>query len=300
MLGRRMLGRLFMFHRWTSSVGARSSALGGAVAEAVNHTYSISVRTLQGIGQIITLTRSAKELGGPILIGNNIVNSGVILPESQNYPLMDRSIYEVLSDPCDIQYSITGTWALMIGFAAGLPPLWHVESGKSGVGVFSLMDLGANNGQGIVPAPPDAWTRIYAGWENPVEIQLFNEVKLESNKPGQIGKIYINRNEYFLIENRNNWIQEDVSLDSLRNKNKIWSESYNDSIPGHFFDVLTQELNEDSQIIISDETGVILGFDNYDYILYPMSKTASESPVLVTVTGRQILLVSRITQYSYD
>lgn len=43
-------------------------SLGGAVAEAVAHTYSISVRTLQGIGQIITLTRSAKELGGPILI----------------------------------------------------------------------------------------------------------------------------------------------------------------------------------------------------------------------------------------
>ena len=43
-------------------------SVAGAVVEAVTHTYSISVRTLQGIGQIITLTRSAKELGGPILI----------------------------------------------------------------------------------------------------------------------------------------------------------------------------------------------------------------------------------------
>ncbi len=41
---------------------------GRAVVEAINHTYSISVRTLQGLGQIITLNRSAKELGGPILI----------------------------------------------------------------------------------------------------------------------------------------------------------------------------------------------------------------------------------------
>ncbi|MBT07579.1 MAG: RIP metalloprotease RseP [Rhodospirillaceae bacterium] len=39
-----------------------------SVVEAVTHTYSISIQTLQGIGQIITLTRSAKELGGPILI----------------------------------------------------------------------------------------------------------------------------------------------------------------------------------------------------------------------------------------
>ena len=130
-----------------------------------------------------------KYLGGPIQIGNNFVYSGIILPESQNYPLMDISIKEALSDPCDVQYSITGTWALMIGFAAGLPPLWHVESGKSGVGVFSLMDLGANNGRGILPAPPDAWTRIYAGWESPVEIQLFHEINLESNKSDQIGKI---------------------------------------------------------------------------------------------------------------
>ena len=195
-----------------------------------------------------------KHLGGPILIGNNIVNSGVILPESQNYPLMDRSIYEVLSDPCDIQYSITGTWALMIGFAAGLPPLWHVESGKSGVGVFSLMDLGANNGQGIVPAPPDAWTRIYAGWENPVEIQLFNEVKLESNKPGQIGKIYINRNEYFLIENRNNWFRENVSIDSARYN--VWEKT--DNYPT-YFNILI-----DSTDITFNEFGVITDIENYN------------------------------------
>ena len=31
------------------------------------------------------------------------------------------------------------------------------------------MDQGSNNGRGILPAPPTASSRIYAGWEVPVE-----------------------------------------------------------------------------------------------------------------------------------
>jgi len=31
---------------------------------------------------------------------------------------------------------------MMVGFAVGLPPLWDLKSGLSGVGVFSLMDQG--------------------------------------------------------------------------------------------------------------------------------------------------------------
>ena len=195
-----------------------------------------------------------KHLGGPIQIGNYIVNSGIILPESQNYPLMDSNINKVLSDPCDVQYSITGTWALMIGFAAGLPPLWDVESGQSGAGVFSLMDLGANNGRGIIPAPPDAWTRIYAGWEEPVEIQLFNKVELKSNQSNQIGKLYINHNEYFLIENRNNWFRENVSIDSARYN--VWEKT--DNYPP-YLNILI-----DSAGIGFNEYGVITEVGNYN------------------------------------
>ena len=67
-----------------------------------------------------------KHLNGPIVTGTASVEQGIILPESQNHPLMDSSIYDVLTEPCDLQYSITGTWALMIGFAVGLPPMWNI------------------------------------------------------------------------------------------------------------------------------------------------------------------------------
>ncbi|GIS35999.1 MAG: hypothetical protein Ct9H90mP7_0070 [Candidatus Neomarinimicrobiota bacterium] len=78
-----------------------------------------------------------------IMAGPSVFSKGIILPESQNHPLMDPSIFNALTEPCDLQYSITGTWALMIGFAVGLPPLWQIETGKSGVGIFGLMDQGS-------------------------------------------------------------------------------------------------------------------------------------------------------------
>ena len=155
-------------------------------------------------------------LGGPIQIGNASIPSGIILPESQNHILMDSVIHDALNNPCNIQFSITGTWALMVGFAVGLPPLWDLETGLSGVGLFSLMDQGSNNGHGIVPAPPDAWTRIYAGWESPTKINYNDLVNIKSGESNQIVRIDISRDEYFLIENRNNWFRDGVNIDSSR------------------------------------------------------------------------------------
>ena len=162
----------------------------------------------------------AKHLNGPIVTGTASVEQGIILPESQNHPLMDSSIYDVLTEPCDLQYSITGTWALMIGFAVGLPPMWNIESGRSGIGIFGLMDQGSNNGRGITPAIPNPWTRIYAGWEEPRIYKKPQKVFLSSAEKNSIAKIPINDTEYFLIENRNNWYREEVGIDYARLK--VW------------------------------------------------------------------------------
>ena len=103
-----------------------------------------------------------------ILIGSHMINKGIILPETQNHLLYDISeaMFSDAEAPCEYQYGLTGTFSLMVGFAIGLPPLWNIETGESGVGIFGLMDQGSNNGRGIIPAPPTAWTRVYAGWEN--------------------------------------------------------------------------------------------------------------------------------------
>ena len=193
-------------------------------------------------------------LGGPIQIGNASIPAGIILPESQNHILMDQSIYRALTNPCNVQFSVTGTWAMMIGFAVGLPPLWDLETGLSGVGVFSLMDQGSNNGNGIVPAPPDAWTRIYAGWETATTIKYPGRISIQSGIVNGIVKVPISNNEYFLIENRNNWFRNGVSIDSARYA--VWDKT--DNHPSAI------QILMDSVGVKKNEYGVITQVPNYD------------------------------------
>ena len=190
----------------------------------------------------------------PLVVGNSTVNNGLILPESQNHPLMDPSIFSALSNPCDIQYSITGTWALMIGFAVGLPPLWNIETGESGIGIFGLMDQGSNNGRGMIPSIPNPWTRIHAGWEDPTEYSSPQTINLTNLKKNSIAKIFLNDSEYFLIENRNNWFRQSVDIDSARLA--VWEKT---KIYPSYIDVLF-----DSSGVIKNEYGVVTKINNYN------------------------------------
>ena len=190
----------------------------------------------------------------PLVVGNSTVNNGLILPESQNHPLMDPSIFSALSNPCDIQYSITGTWALMIGFAVGLPPLWNIDTGESGIGIFGLMDQGSNNGRGMIPSIPNPWTRIHAGWEDPTEYSSPQTIKLTNLKKNSIAKIFLNDSEYFLIENRINWFRQGVDIDSARLA--VWEKT---KIYPSYIDVLF-----DSSGVIKNKYGVVTKINNYN------------------------------------
>ncbi len=193
-------------------------------------------------------------LGGTIQVGSANVPHGIIIPETQNQLFYDETLFNQLGSPCDIQYSITGTLSMMIGFAVGLPPLWNLESGLSGVGVFSLMDQGSNNGRGIIPAPPDAWTRIYAGWETSTEVNYNDLINLKSGEANHIVKVNIGQDEYFLIENRNNWYREDVGIDSARYV--VWEKTQDHP---DFVNVLM-----DSVGVKQNEYGVITEISDYN------------------------------------
>jgi len=197
-----------------------------------------------------------ENLGVPDVGG---VSTGIILPETQNHLLYEEAedIFYGVSNPCEYQFGLTGTFALMMGFAIGLPPLWDTESGESGVGVFALMDQGSNNGRGIIPAPPDAWTRIDAGWESATVVRPTTGMELPSRDSflNQIVQVDINESEYFLIENRNNWIYEGVDFDSLRWRNR----SDDDVLP----DYVTY-LMDSVDVEVDSLTGVITSVPNYD------------------------------------
>lgn len=187
------------------------------------------------------------------------VSSGIILPETQNHLLYDIAddIFAGAAQPCDFQFGLTGTFALMMGFAIGFPPLWNVESGQSGVGVFALMDQGSNNGRGLIPAPPDAWTRIYAGWESSTTMRPTTDISLieRDSLENQIVKVDINGSEYFLVENRNNWISGEADIDSLR-----WKNRDADGVMLPYVQILFDSV----AVEIDSVTGVITSVPNYD------------------------------------
>ncbi|MFQ6609819.1 MAG: T9SS type A sorting domain-containing protein [Fidelibacterota bacterium] len=202
----------------------------------------------------------------PPIINGYTVSMGIVLPETQNHIFYDviEEIFYGETDYCDYQVGLTGIFSFMMGYAIGLPPLYNTESGDPGVGVFGLMDHGSNNGRGVIPAPPTAWTRIIKGWDEFDEIHPDTSMKEISTNliPGQfheVQKIRISENEYFLIENRNNWVLDEKSIERLRFENPISNFRI-----GHWFDT-ARDFMSDEQMIINDETGVIIGFDHYDY-----------------------------------
>jgi len=191
-----------------------------------------------------------------ITIGSATIEKGILLPETQNHLNYEisNSMFSNESDPCDYQYGLSGTLSLMIGFAVGLPPLWDIESGKSRIGVFGLMDQGSNNGRGVVPSPPDPWSRIYAGWELPTIITDNSQVNLPKISHNNIIRVDVNESEYFLIENRINHYRNGVSVDSIRFK--TWQDT--DKYPS-FIKSLKDSVN-----IEYDDNGVITRIPNYD------------------------------------
>ena len=197
-----------------------------------------------------------KYLGGSIEISNSVIDQGIILPETQNHLFFEDSenIFLNAEEPCDYQYGLTGTFALMLGFAIGLPPLWDTETGQSGIGIFGLMDQGSNNGRGLIPAPPDAWTRKHIGWEYSTRIIPPASINLPSRSESNIIEIPINDDEYFLIENRTNWYRDKMYIDSTRYNIYENSNRYPPFV----------EILFDSVLIDQDDNGVVTNVYNYD------------------------------------
>ena len=193
-----------------------------------------------------------------ISVGNHNLKKGILLPETQNHLLFDisESMFSDAENPCEYQYGLTGTFSLMLGFAIGLPPLWNIETGESGVGIFGLMDQGSNNGRGIIPAPPTAWTRIFAGWETPIISKFGLEYSLPIRSENSILKVPIRDDEYYLLEARSNWIRPNISIDSIRYA--IGSNSSTNTYPPYI------EILHDSSGLEKDSNGVIISVPNYD------------------------------------
>ena len=80
-------------------------------------------------------------------------------------------------------------------------------SGGQGMCDWDLMDSGSYNGDGYQPAGYTSYERWFAGWETPITLEA-EDVSVTNMKSLQSGgESYIiynkkNREEYFLLENR--------------------------------------------------------------------------------------------------
>ncbi len=168
---------------------------------------------------------------------NTLVTQGVILPET-----------EVQST--DIQIGLKGTLVLMTGHFLGLPALYDVKTGTSGIGKWGLMDQGSGNYFGLIPAEPCAWSKIFMGWEKPVVLRPGTDIRVgiaRAKTAPHIYKIPITRDEYFLIENRSH----DPNGDSLA----LGRDQYGNRV----------ELTASGQLKAQDSLGVIVQVDDYDF-----------------------------------
>jgi len=134
------------------------------------------------------------------------VTRGLILPEAQNQD-------EVLQ--LGVELSMNGVMIKLFGNWLGMPDLYNTETGASGIGRWGMMDQGSGNVNAIVPALPDAWSRLYMGWADAQVISLSGHGdtlrigRFGDTAATEIVKVSVTDEEYYLLENR------DADADSI-------------------------------------------------------------------------------------
>ncbi len=159
----------------------QGEADGGASSTIWPHAYTLA---------------DAKEFGdgtGPVTVAEGLkVNSYACGNEA-----------DVNGNICGI-----GTMCHEFSHCLGYPDFYDIDySGGFGMDCWDLMDQGSYNGGGFLPAGYTSYERWVAGWEEPIKLE--EEDVTVSSLPSlqSSGKSYIiynkkNRNEYYLLENR--------------------------------------------------------------------------------------------------
>ncbi len=170
--------------------------------------------------------------------GRFFIREGTLLPETQTQE--------------GIELGLLGTMAIMMGNQLGAPILFSPDTGLPGIGIFGLMDQGSGNFFGLLPAEPSAWTKIFLGWEIPIEITDGSDLRVaaaRADNPDKIYKIPINSHEYFLLENR----------DRDLNKDGIAVAATGDGARVEF------RWDENGQQVLLEQPGVVTRVSDYDF-----------------------------------
>jgi M6 family metalloprotease-like protein len=151
-------------------------------------------------------------LGDTVLVNDGTfpITDGMFMPETRS---QDNRVT-----------ALNGVIAHEFGHQLGLPDLYNSDNFMTQVGDFALMDNNAQNVgvdvgygryvSGVLPVYPCAWSRAFLGFVEPQEITGEDlQVRAAEMPAGgvQMIKIPISPQEYFLLENR----REDIDNDGL-------------------------------------------------------------------------------------
>ncbi len=185
--------------------------------------------------------------GIPVNGGKHRIKAGILLPETQNQE--GHAI------------ALTGFFVSNIGSYLGLYDLFSPSTQRSGIGRFGLMDAGLLNLNGLVPAPPSAFSRYLLGWDKPVDllepasnIPVGHLYGSSENLAPTLYRVYLNSDEYYLIECRGD---PAVNMDSLYEEMAYTRDelpTYMEFLKTYFAD----------QIEIG-KSGVLVKVPNYDW-----------------------------------
>ncbi len=174
--------------------------------------------------------------GIPVDGGMFFVRDGMWAPETE--------VQELPAPIGTIEFSLHGVVASLFGSQLGLPSLFNTESGAPGIGRFGLMDQGAGNELGKLPAAPCAWSRFFLGFTDPVVLRQGTDVRLHASLLGPIedpvfipdlALLPIDSREYYLIENRQQELDGEPGfalIDSLGTVIGVAGKEYDAAIPG--------------------------------------------------------------------
>jgi len=159
-----------------------------------------------------------------LIADGDTIDSGVMMPETS---FQDGSA----------SY-LQGTLCHEFGHALGLWDFYDVSGETMGMGSWDLMGTGNWNLGGLIPPRLSAYNRVELGFDNPhsidrastsIPIKWTGSMDLTTPK---IYKIPVNRDEYFLIENRFTYVNPDTfhyvspcttNLDS--NGYRVWKDN---------------------------------------------------------------------------
>ncbi len=162
--------------------------------------------------------------GIPVNEGQFFIKDGIILPETENR--IDEGV----------EIGMNGITAHQFGHQLGLPSLFNTETGRAGIGQWGVMDMGFGNYSGLIPAEPCAWSKVFLGWEKPIEVESGTDLEVHSSlsdDPRKIYKINITSEEYYLIENRRpDYYGNGINITKSPGGVVIEADEYDADIPG--------------------------------------------------------------------